>query len=414
VSEQKLYTISEASRLTGLTYSAIERRIANGEIASTGQWGGTPKRYRRYIAYEDLVNVCDNPVQGTEIISDVTTEDLNLNDTENLLRERGFNPDDWEVAGAKINEWEGPSEGGQTTYHQLKVSIVKKKLDMLIMPARSEGNYIRPRSSKQVDTDYRFVVLTGDQQAPFQDENLHELFCQWLRLNKPNEGVLLGDTMDFPEISRHRHKPEFAAATQECIDSGYQILRDYVASSEDTQWTKLPGNHDERIRNTFIDYMLDLHNLRQAGDDQPLMSIPNLLRLDELGIDYIEPHGPYQFAQHNLSNKLSARHGWLVTKGAGASAHKTLEHLGYSVVVGHTHRQGHVHQTKFDIHGKPETLAGVESGCMCDISKGLGYAPNPDWQNGFATAIVYPDGTFKLDLAIYTNENLYYRDQRFN
>ena len=48
---------------------------------------------------------------------------------------------------------------------------------------------------------------------------------------------------------------------------------------------------------------------------------------------------------------------------------------------------------------------------MCRLD--LGYTVAPDWQQGFATATIYPDGTFKLDLATYVNNTLYWRDQRY-
>jgi hypothetical protein len=239
-----------------------------------------------------------------------------------------------------------------------------------------------------------------------------------LEENKPEEGILIGDTVDFPDISRHRLDPENNATVQECINSGYKVLRDYVKASPETRWTKLAGNHDERIRNTMIDMAEKMYNVKQAElEEDPnapsVLSIRHLLRLDELGIEYIEPNGEYAQCQVNISPYLAARHGWLAAKGSGSSALKTLEHLGYSIVVGHTHRQGHVHKTTHDINGDPTTLTAIETGCMCRVEGGLGYAVAPDWQNGFATATVYEDGKFKMDLATYVSNTLMWRDQRY-
>jgi hypothetical protein len=80
--------------------------------------------------------------------------------------------------------------------------------------------------------------------------------------------------------------------------------------------------------------------------------------------------------------------------------------------VGHTHRQGKVYETSWDINGDPTTLTGVEAGCMCDLNAGYVDA-KPDWQQGFATATIYPDGKFNIDLATYVNGVLMWRDQRF-
>ena len=341
-------------------------------------------------------------------------------DWEAFMIENGFSPDEWEVNTSTINKWEGPSsDGGGREYRQLKLNLRRKLSVDFPRPAdRIEGDLVVSRHKVVVPTDRKLVVFTGDQQAPFFDPSLHEKFVQWLEENKPEEGILIGDTVDFPDISRHRLDPENNATVQECINSGYAVLRDYVKASPETRWTKLAGNHDERIRNTMLDLAEKMYNVKQAEIDgdglQPsVLSIRHLLRLDELGIEYIEPNGEYAQCQVNISPYLAARHGWLAAKGSGSSALKTLEHLGYSIVVGHTHRQGHVHKTTHDINGDPTTLTAVETGCMCRIEGGLGYAVAPDWQNGFATATVYGDGKFKMDLATYVSNTLMWRDQRY-
>lgn len=331
-----------------------------------------------------------------------------------LLESRGLNPEEWEVTNIKVNEWDAPTGD---TLRQLTVNCKKVRPLSLLLPAID----VKPKTRKppRVDkTKARLVVMCGDQQAPFHDPELHEKFCEWLRKNKPTEGVLIGDTVDFPEISRHRHNPEWVAKTQDCVNSGYLVLRDYVLNSENTKWSKLPGNHDERLRNCQIENIADLYGLRRAevpGEllEHPVASVPFLLRLEELGIEWVNPNGEYAHGQVQLCKNLAVRHGWIAKKGSGTSALATLEHLGYSVVVGHTHRQSLVHKTTHDISGEPSTLAGVEAGCMCQVRDGLGYAIAPDWQQGFATASVWPDGKFKIDLATYVNGNLYWRDQRY-
>lgn len=338
-----------------------------------------------------------------------------LNNPNSLLSERGLDPNEWEITHIKVNEWDSPS--GEPL-KQLTVSC-KKKLQLVLPFAQEPSKYTAPPKSKPEKKGAELVVFVGDQQAPHHDENLHRLFCDWLRMNKPDRGVLMGDTVDFGDISRHPSNPEWDASVQEGINSGYLLLRDYVTSSVNTSWQKLMGNHDERIRARILAYIRELYDLRAAdvpGSDQtsaPVWCVSNLLRLDSLGIDFVAPNGGYNHAQVKLSNKLAARHGWIARKGSGSSALGTLEALGYSVVVGHTHRQSLVHKTTHDIDGTIATLAAVETGCMCKIVDGLGYTVAPDWQNGFATASIWPDGTFKLDLATYVNGTLYWRDHKY-
>lgn len=345
-----------------------------------------------------------------EATSKATTE---YTTPEDLMEERGLDPKDWEVVSMTVNEWDSPTGD---VMRQLKVQLRRIVPLDIVAPARPEGQrYVA--SKRQAGPEPKKVVLVGDQQAPFHDPDLHESFCEFLYDYQPDEGVLIGDTIDLPDISRHPNNPEQDATVQECIDAGYLILRDYRDASAPTQWKKLAGNHDERLRRIVVDKIERIYGLRRAEVpgaeiELPVMDVGHLLRLDELDIEFVRPNGDYEHAQIKLSPHLAARHGWIIRKGSGSSALATLEHLGFSVVVGHTHRQSLVHKTRHDINGESSTLAACETGCMC-LADGLGYAVSPDWQQGFATAEIWEDGTFKLDLATYVNGNLYYRDKRY-
>ena len=351
----------------------------------------------------------------SEAVEDLTTP-------EEAVEQRGLSLDEWEIYDVTINEWDGMRADDQGILKQRQMKIKLRRIVPLeiIAPARLPAKkFEMPRRRKSTDRNPRFVVLVGDQQAPYHNKKLHKTFCAWLDEWRPDEGVLIGDTIDFPDISRHPDNPEQDATLQECIDSGYEILYEYRESSEKTHWQKLSGNHDERLRRATIDQFRKAYNIRRGklpeeAAESPLLTVPHLLRLDELGIDYIDPDGDYEQAQVKLSPYLAARHGWIARKGSGASALATLEHLGYSVVVGHTHRQSLVHKTRHDINGELATFAACETGCMAEIEGGLGYAVTPDWQNGWATATIWPNGTFRLDLATYVDGHLYYRDQRLS
>jgi hypothetical protein len=351
-------------------------------------------------------------VQGDKA-SVISQASPDLGDLDQIIKDRGLKPEEWDVTHITVNEWDSPVGD---TLKQLKVQLTRKKLHFFPQPA-TPSKTTKPKAPK--NTHGELVVFTGDQQAPFHDRKLHQAFVSWLKKNKPAKGVLIGDTVDFPDISRHRLKPEQNATVQECINSGYQILKDYVDASPKTEWTKLCGNHDERIRNTLIDKAVELYGVKRAEivglEEASVLSVAHLLRLDDLGIYYLEPESSYEHLQINISPHLAARHGWIARKGSGASALQTLDHLGFSVVVGHTHRQGLVHKTTHDIDGASTTLAAAETGCMCQIQGGLGYSVAPNWQQGFSTAWVWPDGKFKIDLATYLpqDELLLWRDQQY-
>lgn len=409
----------------GRSYQEIANTVSGLGLATTRhsvrravkRWGLTRPAARERAG---LKQNGDN----AEIVSEPSTE---LITPDTLLKQYGLDPAEWEEDGITINRWNAmtsdKASGDNRIVEMKQVKVHFKRIASVnwVYPARIPGEYRRPikltitTGSKPI----RRIVFVGDQQAPYHDKHLHQLFLEWLEHNKPDEGVLIGDTVDFPDISRHKDNPEWHVSAQECVDSGYELLLDYVLANEATDWTKLLGNHDERIRSRLLGFQTKLYGLRRAKvkgqpPEESVFHISNLLRLDELGIGIVDPGGNYDQGQYKLSPHLAARHGWHTKKGSGASALATLEQLGYSVVVGHTHRQGIVHKTTHDIDGNPSTLAAVETGCMCRIEGGLGYAVAPDWQAGFATATVWDDGKFKLDLATYVNNKLYYRDQRYS
>lgn len=336
-----------------------------------------------------------------------------LGDIKRLLEARGLNPDEWVVIRAVVNTWDSVAEGSPLPLQQLKVTL-RPRLDVLLKPAEPKPQAkVRPVKLAKAGSKPRLVVFVGDEQAPYHDETLTGLFCRWLERNKPDEGVHVGDLMDLPTISRHRPNPVWSASVQECVQAGYDLLAAYRAASPDTVWRALPGNHDERIRDYQLQRAPDLFGVRPADlDDRELravLTLPSLLHFDALGFEWLGGDADYEHAQVDVSPELVARHGFVT--GAN-SAEKTVRRLGINVVVGHTHRQVITYVTEERMR---ETLnmVCVETGCMCRIDGGLGYAVNPNWQNGFATANVWPDGSFTIDHATYRAGALTWRDQRF-
>jgi hypothetical protein len=202
------------------------------------------------------------------------------------------------------------------------------------------------------------------------------------------------------------------------LDSAYKTLCAYRAASPASQIDLLDGNHEDRLRNSILQHLPALHAVRRGGkhDEPSVLSTRFLLSLDELGIGYQNsPNGSYDSAQIKLAPQLAARHGWIAKKGSGTSALATINALRYSVIIGHTHRQSIVYHTAHTIDGQAVRLLGCEAGTLARIEGGLGYVPggNADWQQGWATATVDPEGGFTVELAVYANRTLLWRDWRY-
>jgi hypothetical protein len=400
-------SVAKGAAVLGVPRSSLTSRIGKQ---------GLNERVRQGLAERNLQVVTETvPKTGRD---HVTSDDpAEWGDIEALLKSRGLNPADWIVVRVRVNEWGENSDGDPLK--QLRVDLVPSALDAL-MPARVDGWRPPARIPVAPKQDAELVVFFGDHHAPHHDAGLHAAACEWLRKNKPGRGVICGDLLDYDTLSRHRHNPRWSRTAQECVDAAYGVLRGYVQASPSTRWQLLSGNHEDRMRNAAIDQLLGVHGLTQAVEPgemrgHAVLSVSHLLRLDELGIEWVGGDDEYSHAQVKVSPHLAARHGWISRKGSGASAIATLDSLRYSVFIGHCHRQAMVFHTAHDIDGTPKELVGVEIGTMAEIRGGLGYVAGgvPNWQQGFATARIWPDGFFSADLAKYVGGSLVWANQRY-
>jgi hypothetical protein len=448
--QSKLDQEPTLSRLTarikaGATNATLAREFETSEAAV--------RRFRkRHLINPDGVQSAYTRIENDEaecVTESVPVEDWDgkefikriLVNPDMMLRQRGLDPDEWEITHLTPNMYEGPNsksgieKGGpaKLTYYQTKFSCKKRKpTSEMIMAPRTDG-WVRPSTVnvvRHLEGKSSLVVVLGDQQAPFHDKDLHAKTCAFLRYVQPSALINLGDTIDLPDIRPgHRIHPAHTAHVNECLQAGYDIERGYVDAAPNMVVKMLYGNHCERMLNILTDSATaEVRNLvgikrpdTPENQGEELLTLEHAMRMDELGVKVVKPDGPYNRSAILLTDKLAVRHGWIARKGSGTSALATLEHLGYNVIVGHTHRQSQVFKTVHEITGETRTLTAVEAGCMCRVSQvpdeqgrvWPGYTDEPDWQQGFVTASIWPDGFFKIDLATYVNGTLLYKDQRF-
>jgi len=315
-----------------------------------------------------------------------------------LLEAHGLDPEEWAVARVRGNRWGDPNQPN----HQLRVdAIPRASVFTPIDPADWEPP---PKPKRRAeDGGPRKVVICGDHHCPYEDKTLHALFLQFLEDEQPDEGVLLGDLLDFSSISRHRRgKVRPPATVNECLKAAMRVLRDYRHASPNTFWTLLPGNHDDRLDHLQIDNAGGLYGVAPGGgetldgesDETASLSIKRLLYLDELGIDLITED--FNRAKYLLGRKITLRHGYLSGKNASANM---LNKITRSTVQGHTHRLRLIYKTEHDEHDDDQPTAtriGAEAGCMAEIRHSLYYGDEEDWQQGALLAHLWPDDDFTL------------------
>lgn len=331
-----------------------------------------------------------------------------LASAEELMRERGFSTEEWRVKSAIVNEWGLNAESGQP-FKQLKVSLERKPDLEWIFPASNAPKRRIPRLKQPSKARSQRVCLVSDHQAPYYSHAAHNAFLRFLEQERFDRVIHAGDLVDFPSISRHRDSAVYNATAQECINSGYQVLKEIAdaarSQNPDVVLDYISGNHDERIRTELLLRAERMFGLKPAEipgaeQDDDLLSLKRLLRLDELGVTLHDNPAGYKHAEVEVSPRFVIRHGWLTGPNP---AKKSMEIRGTGIAVGHTHAKRQMWVTKY-VDGKARTDVAVELGTMSQTETGIGFAVLPDWHPGWATVTVHHDGLVSVDHAVFHEE----------
>lgn len=355
---------------------------------------------------------------GVDLTGDEATITLAVNadpiDLDDLLAAHGLGGGEWLVERTTPNHWQALAYGGGpdgepriVTLHQLRASLVHR--EAILRPANPVERRYKPKPPrKPTKKRARLEVVTSDHHTPHHDTALHAAFLRWLTDIQPDGGTIAGDLGDYATISKYAQRRRWAQGTVECLDASHAVISDYRDASPDTYWRLFDGNHDGRIDALLRRFSPELADLRRAGDppEARVMSLRNLLRLDELGVEYLgDIDGNWEHAEAVLVPGLVVRHAPL--KPAD------LARLSRSVMSGHNHRQGIDNITTFDEHDRSVVRSVVHVGAMADTASGLGYTQRANWQPGFATAAIHADGTVGFDLATWRNGVLTWRGERW-
>lgn len=393
---------------TGLTPEAVVAALRSEEsvAAASRRLGVSRSTLRGFIEREEID-------AKTLIVRPEPREPVTKTSIEKLILERGFDLDEVIPHNIRLNQWGSCPECGHAGLSQDRVDL--KPRAELIVPARADG-WKRPQGASARKVTGGLIAAMGDFHCPHYEEGLVQCAIEWVRDNKPEQLLIIGDLLDFGGVSSHR-KTGNEPSLQEEIDSAYKLLRSFCDASPGTRIRLLDGNHEDRlVRALESKGMLPIAHLCRAEDDKPMLSTAHFLRLDELGIEQVFPPDnlPYEFAEMSVTGDLYARHGHKIGSGAGASVTKMIEEQMRSLLIGHCHRQAIVQITRW-IDGVPRLFTGCEVGTMSQIEHGLGYANagSPNWQQGFGVVQVHGDA-YSVELARFVNGSLYWRDRVYS
>lgn len=358
-------------------------------------------------------------------IVEPATPKVKLGDVAVMIRERGLDPDEWVVANVGLREWDAltksvPGKPVTIRLRQWQVTLRRAPHLLLALPAQyfpASKRTPGPPASEKPET----ILVEGDHQIPYMNEELHaaslEMVRTLVRKHRLAEVDFLGDTNDFPTISRHADHPSTATAE---VNSGVQkacdMLKEKRAAAPGARMRKLKGNHDWRIEGELLLRSERMYGIKPAQWDKevelPALSLVRLLHLDKLDVELVEDPRGWEHAELEIvggPGGLIVRHGWLT--GANSAKNSMLKR-GRSMIVGHTHRREHIYA--WDPSMGIERQAAT-AGCMCLVrnERFPHYAVCDNWLQGNIVVTRWPDDRFMIEHGIWDGSHLAWRDLRF-
>lgn len=237
---------------------------------------------------------------------------------------------------------------------------------------------------------YDKVVFISDIHAPFQDDKALQILYKFIKWFKPSTVFIMGDLLDCYAISRFTKDPKGKLNFKKEIDAARSILKTIRSVSGDAKIIYLRGNHELRMQRYLWNRAEELSML-------PELTVPHLLGLDELNIEWVEK-GMMMF------KGVMVKHGSVVRQYAGYSAKAEFEKNGCSGVSGHTHRSAIYMHTNSGGEYK-----WMECGCLCSLEQEYMDGEKANWQSGFGVGYFKNNShRYQFDLInIIDNKALY-------
>lgn len=250
---------------------------------------------------------------------------------------------------------------------------------------------------KCADTQIGFRRLANGTMEPFHDAAAMALFVSVCHAYQPDKIQILGDFLDLASQGRWVQEAGFAQTTQPALEAGYLFLASLRAACPDAEMVLVEGNHDKRMQSFIEANALAAFGLKRAGlpESWPVMSMPFLLRLDELNIQYVDAYPAATDWDNDLTRNI---HGTKSnSKGSTTSQYVTdLPHL--NTWAGHTHRTEITYRSVLGPRGTAVESYSANPGCLCRTDgavPGTNSAITADgaaarivenWQQGFGMA----------------------------
>ncbi len=224
------------------------------------------------------------------------------------------------------------------------------------------------------------VGVISDLHIPYHDQRAVEAAVAYLKKRKPDVLLINGDYGDWYSVSRYMKDPKKRRLKREIKmqRAGLQWLRSQFPKA---RIVGKEGNHECRW-NHF------LYNSAPEISEFPQVSLPRILGMKTLGIEYVDNQRPI------MAGKLPIFHGHELGKGISSpvnAARGVFMRMISTALVGHHHRTS----SHTEPNWRHEEIVCWSTGCLCGLN--ADYAVINKWNAGFAVVEVSADGQFQVD-----------------
>jgi hypothetical protein len=368
-------TYQQIADLVGLTRGQVAGRIRkykkeglNSKVDVSGSKGSTQVGNTRTIFQKNM------PIVGLEEL--YTLHNIKI--------------EDWRLDKSVVNFW--GSAGNPNT--QVKAWLTPLKPEAVypvVSPVSIQMG--RPIKVKNIQRPFERLLFLPDAHTGFErnldtgklteyhDRAAMEVAVQIAAATQPDVIVLSGDWADLAEVSdKFPRSPQCEQIVQPTIIELAWWLAQLRIVCPNARIVYLEGNHENRIPKLLAKHLPWAYDLNNADDldGHPALSIPSLLNLDALNIEYLSGYPKNRLV---LSPSLVANHGNKTRAGAGNTVRFTIKSRQYTEVYGHLHRAEMTSKTVHDMDGNQHYITAVSSGLLGHIDGRIpGGSAEYDWQ----------------------------------
>ncbi|AXH50192.1 metallophosphatase [Microbacterium phage Musetta] len=256
-------------------------------------------------------------------------------------------------------------------------------------------------SLKGADNQIGFRALPNGTYEAFHDDKAMNLFVEVARIEQPESIVILGDFLDLAAQGRWTQEAGFANTTQMAIDHAHAWLAKLRKAAPFAEIIIVEGNHDKRMQGFIETNALAAFGLTRANmpESWPVMSLPYLLRLDDLNVKYVDA---YPAATHWDDDRTRNIHGTRANSKGSTMAQYANDLPHINTWAGHTHRAEIVYKTVMGARGEAIESYSANPGALCrtdGVVPGVHSALHADgssalivedWHQGFGVNLFSP------------------------